>query len=83
MKQTKRLKTREQVRAEFTRTGQSVAAWARTHKLNLSLVYEVLNNPERRCLRGQSHRVAVLLGIKDGLISDSGAAGKAATRKAA
>jgi hypothetical protein len=26
-------------------------------------------NPKRKCLRGESHNIAVALGLKDGLIS--------------
>jgi gp16 family phage-associated protein len=70
MKQTSALKkprTREQARAEFERRGISVAEWSRTHKVKASLVYDILGgDSRRRCLRGQSHRIAVLLGIKEG-----------------
>lgn len=67
MKQTNRLKTPAQARAEFERKGLSISAWARQHGVHANLVYEILRgNARRRCLRGQSHRVAVLLGIKDG-----------------
>lgn len=70
MKQTKRLKTPAQARAEFERRGMSIAAWARQHNLTPSLVYEILGgHSHRRCLRGQSHRAAVLLGIKEGELS--------------
>lgn len=68
MKQAARPKTREQVRAEFEHRGVSLAGWARQHKVSASLVYEILRNPKRRCMRGQSHRVAVLLGLKQGVI---------------
>ena len=72
MTQRSRIKTPAQVRAEFERKGLSVAAWARKNKLNPSLVYEILRGAEhRRCLRGQSHRAAVLLGIKDGELSEA------------
>lgn len=66
MKQT-RLKTPAQARAEFERKGLSIAAWAQQQGVHANLVYEILNgNARRRCLRGQSHRVAVLLGLKHG-----------------
>ncbi|MDP2008217.1 MAG: DNA-binding protein [Rubrivivax sp.] len=72
MKQTKRLKTPAQARAEFVRRGQSIAAWSRQHGLTPSLVYEILSGQShRRCLRGQSHRAAVLLGIKDGTLGET------------
>ena len=67
MKQSRPLKTPAQARAEFVRKGVSIAAWARDNKVQPNLVYEILRgSSRRRCLRGQSHRVAVLLGIKAG-----------------
>jgi gp16 family phage-associated protein len=75
MKQPTRPKTAAQVRAEFAKCGLSVASWSRDHGFHPSLVYEILNgNERRRCLRGKSHRVAVLLGMKHGeLVSESSA----------
>lgn len=61
-----RLKTREQARQQFTRTGTSVAQWARRHGVNQSLTYQVLRG-DKKGLRGEAHRIAVLLGIKDGI----------------
>jgi gp16 family phage-associated protein len=76
MKQTKAtppLKTPEQVRADFARLGISVAEWARRNQVNPQLVREILTPREsrarRKCARGQSHRVAVLLGLKHGEIA--------------
>ena len=63
----KKLKSLEQARAEFERKGMSIAAWARQHKVGRSLVYEVLAG-RKKCKRGDSHKVAVLLGIKHGEI---------------
>lgn len=57
----------KRAREEFERTGQSVAAWAREHGFSRSLVYEVLAG-RKKCHRGDSHRIAVLLGIKKGEI---------------
>ena len=63
----KQLKTPEEARAEFNRVGRSVAGWARLHGFQPGLVYEILAG-RKRCLRGQSHKIAVLLGMKDGVI---------------
>lgn len=52
-------------RDRFHRSGKSVVAWARENGFTVNLVYEVLNG-RRKCLRGQSHRIAVKLGIKNG-----------------
>lgn len=61
----RKLLTHEQARAEFNRKGISVAQWARENDFGRSLVYEVLSG-RKRCLRGDSHRIAVLLGLKAG-----------------
>lgn len=60
-----RAKTREQVKLEFAQRGQSVAAWAAQYELHPSMVRDVLAGT-RPALRGESHRAAVLLGIKVG-----------------
>ena len=61
------LKTVEQVRADFDFRGESISGWARKHKFNPTLVYDIVNgNPRRKCRRGQAHRIAVLLGLKHG-----------------
>lgn len=45
--------------------GLGAKKWAQQNGLNPSTVYAVLNG-QKKCLRGESHRAAVLLGIKDG-----------------
>lgn len=59
-----------QAREKFHRSGKSVIAWAKEHGYTVNLVYEVLNG-KRRCLRGQSHNIAVRLGIKDGVVEEA------------
>jgi gp16 family phage-associated protein len=54
-------------RAVFEDSGISVAEWARARGFSTSLVYQVLEG-RRKCLRGQSHQIAVALGIKQGSI---------------
>ncbi len=61
------LKTREQVRRDFDRHGKSIAAWAKSHGFSVPNTYLVLRG-KNKGLRGQSHRIAVLLGIKDGIV---------------
>ena len=51
----------------FERTGQSIAGWADKNGFGRSLVYAVLNG-KKKCIRGESHKIAVLLGIKEGTI---------------
>lgn len=67
------LKTRQQVREELARKGQSISGWARANRYSTGLVIEILNdderNPRRKCLRGESHNIAVALGLKQGEVS--------------
>lgn len=64
------LKTRQQVREEFARQGISCSAWAVKRGYSPNLIYVILNdddkNPARKCLRGDSHNIAVELGLKVG-----------------
>jgi gp16 family phage-associated protein len=62
---TTNTKTIEQVRDEFHRAGRSFAEWARDNEFNRKLVYDILAG-RRRALRGQSHDIAVELGLKKG-----------------
>ena len=59
--------TPEQARAALDRKGMSIAAFSRIHSLNKNLVSDLLNGRVKG-LRGEAHRAAVLLGIKDGVI---------------
>jgi gp16 family phage-associated protein len=61
------LRSASAVRAEFEWKGLSISKWARDHGFNRSLVFEVLAG--RKCTRGQSHKVAVLLRLKEGEIT--------------
>lgn len=61
------VKTVAEVKAEFNRTGKAVTAWAREHGYSPSLVFEVLRG-RLKGRRGQAHEVAVLLGMKEGVI---------------
>ena len=54
-----------EARKRLERQGLSIKEWAEQHALNPSTVYAVLNG-QKKCLRGESHRAAVLLGIKEG-----------------
>lgn len=61
--------SREQARAELIRHGINVAEFCRTHDLSPQLVYDLLAG-RKKGLRGEAHRAAVLLGIKDGVIDE-------------
>jgi gp16 family phage-associated protein len=59
--------TPEQARADLERKGISIADFCRKHGLNKNLVSDLLNGRSKG-RRGEAHRAAVLLGIKDGEI---------------
>lgn len=65
------LKTRQQVRDEFALNGLSFSAWAKQRSYSVALVSAILNDdqakPVRKCLRGESHNIAVDLGLKNGI----------------
>lgn len=54
-----------EVKAAFDQAGISISEWARANGFSGSLVYQVLEG-KRLCKRGQSHRIAVALGLKKG-----------------
>ncbi|SQF93823.1 phage-associated protein, BcepMu gp16 family [Paucimonas lemoignei] len=59
---------RREAREALERKGQSAKDFAAKHQLNPSTVYAVLSG-QSQCRRGEAHRAAVLLGIKDGVIA--------------
>jgi len=61
-----KLRTAKEARDWLIYQGITVAQWAREHGFNDGLVHEVLAG-RKRCLRGQSHNIAVELGIKHGI----------------
>ena len=61
--------TSEEVKAEFSRRGLSISEWARKRGFSVALVYQILSGA-RRPTRGQSHNIAVALGLKEGEIGD-------------
>ena len=61
----KKIRTPDEVRRDFCRQGISIASWARNNGLSPRHVYDVLGG-RNKGLFGESHRAAVLLGIKDG-----------------
>lgn len=59
---------RKEARARLSRLGISTKDWAEQNDLTPSTVYAVLNG-QKKCLRGEAHRAAVLLGIKEGVVA--------------
>ncbi|WP_183781146.1 DNA-binding protein [Pseudomonas sp. JAI115] len=54
----------QRARDRLTGLGITAKDWAEKNGFNISTVYAVLNG-QQKCLRGDAHRAAVLLGIKD------------------
>lgn len=63
----------KEARARLEMQGISVKDFALRHQLSPSTVYAVING-QKKCLRGEAHRAAVLLGIKQGEIPATTAA---------
>lgn len=59
------IRTPEQARADLLSKGISISQWAASNRFSVPLVFEVING-KRKCVRGQSHNIAVALGIKEG-----------------
>lgn len=55
------------VRADFNRRGITVRQWAKEHGISEGIVYELLRG-RFKGYRGQAHKAAVLLGLKEGLV---------------
>jgi len=63
-----KLRTAAEARAWLDYQGISVAQWSRENKVHQSLVREILAG-RKKCLRGMSHNIAVLLGMKAGVLT--------------
>lgn len=53
----------------FEMSGISVSEWSRVHGFSAILVYQVLDG-QRKCRRGQSHQIAIALGLKQGVVME-------------
>lgn len=62
-----KLKTREDVLKELERVGMTPASWARKHGFPQPTVANVING-KSPCRSGTTHKIAVMLGMKDGEI---------------
>lgn len=61
--------TPQQVRADWARHGKTMAGWARDHGFDKATVCQVMNG-RNAASTGVGHRIAVALGIKDGVVSE-------------
>lgn len=64
----KKLRTHEEARAWLDFQGISISQWSRENNVHHSLVREILAG-KKKCLRGMSHNIAVLLGMKAGVMT--------------
>ena len=63
------LRSLEEIDRELDRRGVSKADWAREHGIRPGVVYEIFSR-RSSCKRGEAHRAAVLLGLKEGVIEE-------------
>ena len=63
------LRTLEEIEREFDHKGISKADWAREHGIRPGVLYEIFSR-RSSCKRGEAHRAAVLLGLKEGVIEE-------------
>ena len=61
------IRTAAQARAWLEQQGKSVQEFAREHNVDPATTYQVLSG-RKKGRRGESHKVAVLLGMKIGVI---------------
>ncbi len=64
-----KLRTAAEARAWLDYQGISISQWARENHVHHSLVREILAG-RKKCLRGESHNIAILLGMKDGILTN-------------
>jgi len=64
-------RTVQQVRADFRRKGISIGSWADKNGLSRASVNQVLTGRNAATV-GIGHKIAVLLGLKDGEIVEGG-----------
>lgn len=63
------VKTVEEVKKEFDRKGESFSSWAKQHGIRPGVVHDLISGRQLG-RRGQSHKAAVLLGLKEGDLPD-------------
>jgi len=67
------LRTRQQIRDDFARRGQSYTGWAKQRGYTPNMVIAIINdddvNPRLKCSRGEAHNIAVELGLKEGVVT--------------
>lgn len=64
------VRTRQEVRADFARKGLSIGGWADRNGFDRTTVNQVLTG-RNNASRGVGHKIAILLGIKEGEIVEA------------
>ena len=62
-----KLKTPQQVKAEFERAGVSIGAWAKANGFKREQVYAILTG-NTKAKYGTAHQIALALGLKEGVV---------------
>jgi gp16 family phage-associated protein len=66
----RKVRTPREVRDEFDKKGLSIARWSLLNGFNPNTVSDLLNG-RKKGVRGEAHKIAVTLGLKDGeVVSD-------------
>lgn len=73
------IRTAAQAKAWLDHQGKSVQEFAREHGVDPATTYQVLAG-RKKGKRGEAHKVAVLLGMKDGIIPAQASASEEAER---
>lgn len=68
---TRKTRSSQEVKEEFLRKGMSIGAWADRHGFSRPTVSQVISG-KNRGTRGEGHKIAVMLGLKDGEITEVG-----------
>jgi len=67
---TQKLRSAQEIKAEWLRKGLTQNGWARRNGFSLGTVSQVMNG-KNAASRGAGHRIAVILGLKDGEITEN------------
>lgn len=76
------LRTPDEARAELKRKGISISQWAVANGFSVNMVFEVLGG-RKQGVRGQAHKIAVKLGLKEGEVVNSDNIADALSRRTA
>lgn len=63
------MKTMQQAKEEMRFRGKSMAEWARENGFSPEMTRKVLRG-KFKCWRGDAHKIAVKLGVKEGVIEE-------------